>query len=215
MNNSKEQNNHEKCDVTNINEKLNKIIAYNNIPQNELSEHLYLIKKWLKEYNQFEYDNQSLGKFTKYIKKVEEIKIVLNHKLNFCRTKILIDFLELKIRCPSFAKEFRTNFVKYISYVNALIRRILISSKKILEDTSVFNDLVLFNYPYNYSIGTENNYDLFKSNRGIISFGKCFVVEVNTPIFLLWQKKNIPLVLVKLEIKKEIIKNISIYFLRI
>ena len=29
------------------------------------------------------------------------------------------------------------------------------------------------------------------------------------------QKKNIPLVLVKLEIKKEIIKNISIYFLRI
>ena len=92
--------------------------------------------------------------------------------------------------------------------MNALIRRILISSKKILEDTSVFNDLVLFNYPYNYSIGTENNYDLFKSNRGIISFGKCFVVEVNTPIFLLWQKKNIPLVLVKLEIKKEIIKNI-------
>ena len=139
--------------------KLNKIIEYNNIPQNELNEHLYLIKKWLKEYNQFEYDNQSLGKFTKYIKKVEEIKIVLNHKLNFCRTKILIDFLELKIRCPSFAKEFRTNFVKYISYVNALIRRILISSKKILEDTSVFNDLVLFNYPYNYTIDKKNNYE--------------------------------------------------------
>ena len=92
--------------------------------------------------------------------------------------------------------------------MNALIRRILISSKKILEDTSVFNDLVLFNYPYNYTIDKKNNYELFKSNRGIISFGKCFVVEVNTPIFLLWQKKNIPLVLVKLEIKKEIIKNI-------
>ena len=199
MSNSKGQNNHENDEVSNINEKLNKIISYNNISQNELNEHLYLIKKWLKEYNQFEYNNQSLGKFTKFIKKVEEIKIVLNHKLNFCRTKILIDFLELKIRCPSFAKEFRTNFVKYISYVNALIRRILVSSKKILEDTSVFNDLVLFNYPYNYSI---DNFELFKSNRGIISFGKCFVVEVNSPIFLLWAKKEYPACSCEIENKK-------------
>ena len=202
MSNSKEQNNHENDEVSNINEKLNKIISYNNISQNELNEHLYLIKKWLKEYNQFEYNNQSLGKFTKFIKKVEEIKIVLNHKLNFCRTKILIDFLELKIRCPSFAKEFRTNFVKYISYVNALIRRILVSSKKILEDTSVFNDLVLFNYPYNYSIDIKNNFELFKSNRGIISFGKCFVVEVNSPIFLLWAKKEYPACSCEIENKK-------------
>jgi hypothetical protein len=138
-----------------VNDKINKMIAFGNINQNELREHLYLIKKWLKEYNQFEYDNQSLGKFTKYIKKVEEIKIVLNHKLNFCRTKILIDYLELKIRCPSFANEFRSNFIRYISYVNALIRRILISSKKISENTSVFNDLVLFNYPYNYSLDNK------------------------------------------------------------
>ena len=176
-----------------INDKVNKMIAFGNINQNELREHLYLIKKWLKEYNQFEYDNQSLGKFTKYIKKVEEIKIVLNHKLNFCRTKILIDYLELKLRCPSFANEFRANFIRYISYVNALIRRILISSKKISENTSVFNDLVLFNYPYNYSLDNKkNNYELFKSERGIISFEKCFVVEVNTPIFLLWAKKEYP-----------------------
>ena len=176
-----------------VNEKINKMIAFGNINQNELREHLYLIKKWLKEYNQFEYDNQSLGKFTKYIKKVEEIKIVLNHKLNFCRTKILIDYLELKLRCPSFANEFRSNFIRYISYVNALIRRILISSKKISENTSVFNDLVLFNYPYNYSLDNKkNNYELFKSERGIISFEKCFVVEVNTPIFLLWAKKEYP-----------------------
>ena len=154
-----------------VDDKVNKMIAFNNINQNELRDHLYLIKKWLKEYNQFEYDNQSLGKFTKYIKKIEEIKIVLNHKLNFCRTKILINFLELKIRCPSFAKEFRTNFIRYISYVNALIRRILISSKKISENTSVFNDLVLFNYPYNYSLdNNKNNYELFKADRGIISF---------------------------------------------
>ena len=176
-----------------VNEKINKMIAFGNINQNELREHLYLIKKWLKEYNQFEYDNQSLGKFTKYIKKVEEIKIILNHKLNFCRTKILIDYLELKLRCPSFANEFRSNFIRYISYVNALIRRILISSKKISENTSVFNDLVLFNYPYNYSLDNKkNNYELFKSERGIISFEKCFVVEVNTPIFLLWAKKEYP-----------------------
>ena len=176
-----------------VNEKINKMIAFGNINQNELREHLYLIKKWLKEYNQFEYDNQSLGKFTKYIKKVEEIKIVLNHKLNFCRTKILIDYLELKLRCPSFANEFRSNFIRYISYVNALIRRILISSKKISENTSVFNDLVLFNYPYNYSLDNKkNDYELFKSERGIISFEKCFVVEVNTPIFLLWAKKEYP-----------------------
>ena len=176
-----------------VNDKINKMIAFGNINQNELREHLYLIKKWLKEYNQFEYDNQSLGKFTKYIKKVEEIKIVLNHKLNFCRTKILIDYLELKIRCPSFANEFRSNFIRYISYVNALIRRILISSKKISENTSVFNDLVLFNYPYNYSLDNKkNDYELFKSERGIISFEKCFVVEVNTPIFLLWAKKEYP-----------------------
>ena len=176
-----------------VNEKINKMIAFGNINQNELREHLYLIKKWLKEYNQFECDNQSLGKFTKYIKKVEEIKIVLNHKLNFCRTKILIDYLELKLRCPSFANEFRSNFIRYISYVNALIRRILISSKKISENTSVFNDLVLFNYPYNYSLDNKkNNYELFKSERGIISFEKCFVVEVNTPIFLLWAKKEYP-----------------------
>ena len=154
MSKSKDLNQVKAKDNTDINEKINKMIAYSNINQGELREHLNLIKKWLKEYNQFEYDNQSLGKFTKYIKKVEEIKIVLNHKLNFCRTKILIDFLELKLRCPSFAKEFRTNFIKYISYVNALIRRILISSKKILEDTSVFNDLVLFNFPYNYSLNS-------------------------------------------------------------
>ena len=193
MSDSKEQKNNEKVEAKNVNDKLNKMIAYSSINQNELREHLYLIKKWLKEYNQFEYDNQSLGKFTKYIKKVEDIKIVLNHKLNFCHTKILIDFLELKIRCPSFAKEFRINFIKYISYVNALIRRILISSKKILEDTSVFNDLVLFNYPYNYSLdGKKHNYELFKSERGIISFGKCFVVEVNTPIFILWANKEYP-----------------------
>ena len=88
------------------------------------------------------------------------------------------------------------------SFLSSLVNRFTI------PESLNSNDLVLFNYPYNYSIGTENNYDLFKSNRGIISFGKCFVVEVNTPIFLLWQKKNIPLVLVKLEIKKEIIKNI-------
>jgi len=196
MSKSKDLNQVKAKDNTDINEKINKMIAYSNINQSELREHLNLIKKWLKEYNQFEYDNQSLGKFTKYIKKVEEIKIVLNHKLNFCRTKILIDFLELKLRCPSFAKEFRTNFIKYISYVNALIRRILISSKKILEDTSVFNDLVLFNFPYNYSLNSfsnkKNNYKLFKSERGIISFGKCYVVEVNTPIFLLWAKKEYP-----------------------
>ena len=196
MSKSKDLNQAKPKDTTDINEKINKMIAYSNINQSELREHLNLIKKWLKEYNQFEYDNQSLGKFTKYIKKVEEIKIVLNHKLNFCRTKILIDFLELKLRCPSFAKEFRTNFIKYISYVNALIRRILISSKKILEDTSVFNDLVLFNFPYNYSLNSsnnkKNNYELFKSERGIISFGKCYVVEVNSPIFLLWAKKEYP-----------------------
>ena len=196
MSKSKDLNQVKAKDNTDINEKINKMIAYSNINQGELREHLNLIKKWLKEYNQFEYDNQSLGKFTKYIKKLEEIKIVLNHKLNFCRTKILIDFLELKLRCPSFAKEFRTNFIKYISYVNALIRRILISSKKILEDTSVFNDLVLFNFPYNYSLNSfsnkKNNYELFKSERGIISFGKCYVVEVNTPIFLLWAKKEYP-----------------------
>ena len=196
MSNSKDLNQPKPSANKDINEKINKMIAYSNINQSELREHLNLIKTWLKEYNQFEYDNQSLGKFTKYIKKVEEIKIALNHKLNFCRTKILIDFLELKLKCPSFAKEFRTNFIKYISYVNALIRRILISSKKILEDTSVFNDLVLFNFPYNYSLNSfnnkKNNYELFKSERGIISFGKCFVVEVNSPIFLLWAKKEYP-----------------------
>ena len=196
MSNSKDLNQPKPNANKDINEKINKMIAYSNINQSELREHLNLIKTWLKEYNQFEYDNQSLGKFTKYIKKVEEIKIALNHKLNFCRTKILIDFLELKLKCPSFAKEFRTNFIKYISYVNALIRRILISSKKILEDTSVFNDLVLFNFPYNYSLNSfnnkKNNYELFKSERGIISFGKCFVVEVNSPIFLLWAKKEYP-----------------------
>ena len=177
-----------------LNEKLMKIISYKNIHQNELHEHLNLIKKWLKEYNQFEYDNQSIGKFTKYIKKIEEIKIVLNHKLNFCRTKLFIDYLELKIKCPSFANEFRINFIQYITYVNALVRRILISSKKILEDTSVFNDLILFNYPYNYSYNSLSNnyYELLKSNRGIISFSKCFVVKVNSPIFLLWAKKEYP-----------------------
>ena len=177
-----------------LNEKLMKIISYKKIEQNELQEHLNLIKKWLKEYNQFEYDNQSIGKFTKYIKKVEEIKIVLNHKLNFCRIKLFIDYLELKINCPSFANEFRINFIQYISYVNALVRRILISSKKILEDTSVFNDLILFNYPYNYSYDNTNNnyYELLKSSRGIISFSKCFVIKVNSPIFLLWGKKEYP-----------------------
>ena len=177
-----------------LNEKLMKIISYKNIEQNELQEHLNLIKKWLKEYNQFEYDNQSIGKFTKYIKKVEEIKIVLNHKLNFCRTKLFIDYLELKIKCPSFANEFRINFIQYISYINALVRRILISSKKILEDTSVFNDLILFNYPYNYSYNNSSNnyYELLKSSRGIISFSKCFVVKVNSPIFFLWAKKEYP-----------------------
>ena len=180
--------------MNDINEKLNKIIAYKNINQVELREHLSLIKKWLREYNQFEYDNQSLGKFTKYIKKVEEIKIVLNHKLNFCRTKILIDYIELKNSCPSFANEFKNNFIKYISYVNALVRRILISSKKILEDTSVFNDLILFNFPYNFSTYNEKNnyYELIKSGKGIISFSKCFVVAVNAPIFLLWAKKEYP-----------------------
>ncbi len=188
---SKENKENNKSD---LNEKLKKIISYKNIEENELQEHLYLIKKWLKDYNQFEYDNQSIGKFTKYIKKVEEIKIVLNHKLNFCRIKLYIDYLELKINCPSFANEFRTNFIQYISYVNALVRRILISSKKILEDTSVFNDLILFNYPYNYSFNNANNnyYELLKSNRGIISFSKCFIIKVNAPIFLLWAKKEYP-----------------------
>ena len=177
-----------------FNEKIIKIISYKNIDKNELQEHLNLIKKWIKKYNQFEYDNQSIGKFTKYIKKVEEIKIVLNHKLNFCRAKLFIDFLELKIKCPSFANEFRTNFIQYISYVNALVRRILISSKKILEDTSVFNELILFNFPYNYSYNNFNHnyYELLKSKRGIISFSKCYVIKVNSPIFLLWGKKEYP-----------------------
>ena len=192
-----------------FNEKLKKIISYKNIEQNELQEHLILIKKWLKEYNQFEYDNQSIGKFTKYIKKVEEIKIVLNHKLNFCRIKLFIDYLELKIKCPSFANEFRLNFIQYISYVNALVRRILISSKKILEDTSVFNDLILFNYPYNYSYNNINNnyYELLKLNRGIISFSKCFIIKVNSPIFLLWAKKEYPSCSCESKSEQKIISN--------
>ena len=45
MNNSKEQTNIEKDEANNVNEKLNKMISYNNINQNELREHLNLIKK--------------------------------------------------------------------------------------------------------------------------------------------------------------------------
>ena len=176
-------------------QQLVKILSYKKIPENELQEHLSLIKKWLKEYNQFECDNQSIGKFTKFIKKIDEIKIILDHKLNFCRTKLFIDYFELDIKCPSFAREFRINFIQYISYVNNIVRRILISSKKISENTSVFNDLILFNYPYNFSNDTTNNnnyYDLLNSNKGIISFSKCYVIKVNEPIFLLWAKKEYP-----------------------
>ena len=101
-------------------------------------------------YNTFEFDNQSAGKLSRLKLNVEDINIILNHKINFSRVKLFIDYLELENKCPNFAKEFKLNFINYQKYVKKLTKQILISSKKIKEDTVLFNDILLINYPYIY-----------------------------------------------------------------
>ena len=110
--------------------KLFQALKYLNINQEELETHLQLIKKWLVRYNTFEFDNQSAGKLSRLKLNVEDINIILNHKINFSRVKIFIDYLELENKCPNFAKEFKLNFINYQKYVKKITKQILISSKK-------------------------------------------------------------------------------------
>ena len=48
-----------------------------------------------------------------------------------------------------------------------------LSSKKIKEDTVLFNDILLINYPYIYGkINHDEILEIINLNEGIISFGK-------------------------------------------
>ena len=173
--------------------KLFQALKYLNINQEELETHLQLIKKWLVRYNTFEFDNQSAGKLSRLKLNVEDINIILNHKINFSRVKIFIDYLELENKCPNFAKEFKLNFINYQKYVKKITKQILISSKKIKEDTVLFNDILLINYPYIYGKITHDDLlEIINLNEGIISFGKCYVIKVNESTNLLWSKKIFP-----------------------
>ena len=173
--------------------KLLQALKYSNINQDELENHLQLIKKWLIRYNSFELDNQSAGKLSRLKLNVEDINIILNHKINFTRVKLFIDYLELENKCPNFAFEFKFHFINYQKYVKLLIRKILISSKKIKDDTVLFNDILLLNYPFiNGKITHDDILEIIHRKEGIISFGKCYVIKVNESTNLLWSKKIFP-----------------------
>lgn len=164
-------------------------IKFNDIPESELEIHLKLIKQWLVKYNSFEFDNQSAGKLSSL--KLDDINIVLNHKTNFTRIKLFVDYLELYSLCPNFAISLRKQFTKYYKYVTFLTRKILLTSKKIKDDTSVFTDFIILNYPFIYDILSKENVVSLaqKKYNYIVSFGKCHVINVQQPIFLLWSKK--------------------------
>lgn len=165
------------------------VIKFNDIPESELEIHLKLIKQWLVKYNSFDFDNQSAGKLSSL--KLDNINIVLNHKTNFTRIKLFVDYLELDSLCPNFAVSLRKQFTKYYKYVTFLTRKILLTSKKIKDDTSVFTDFIILNYPFIYDrLSKEDVLSLAqKKYNYIVSFGKCYVVNVQPPIFLLWSKK--------------------------
>ena len=157
----------------------------------ELEAHLKIIKSTLVKYNTFDYDNQSASKLTSL--NLSDINIILNHKTNFTRVKLFIDYLELETTCPNVANAFRNKFIKYYNYTNYLTRKILLSSKKIKEDTSVFSDFILLNYPYTFTTLTKTDIlKIAKKKSGVLSFSKCHVIKVGTPFFLLWCKKIYP-----------------------
>ena len=165
---------------------------FKNISEPELETHLKLVKQWLVKYNTFDCDNQSTSKLTAL--HLDDIKIILNHKKNFARIKLYVDFLELEQYCPNFALSLKRTFCKYYKYLNFLTKKILITSKKIKEDTSVFSDFILLNYPF---IQNSLSQPFFvklinKTKSGILSFSKCYVIKVNAPIYLLWCKKVYP-----------------------
>ena len=162
---------------------------YNDISDAELEAHLKLIKQCLVKYNVFDFDNQSAAKLSSL--QLEDINIVLNHKTNFTRIKLFIDYMELDALCPEFAVSLRRQFTKYYKYVTFLTRKILLTSKKIKEDTSVFTDYILFNYFFIYSNITSSDIISLAKKKvsSIVSFAKCHVVNVKPPLFLLWGKK--------------------------
>ncbi|MCQ2817757.1 MAG: hypothetical protein MJ252_10875 [archaeon] len=164
---------------------------YENIPEGELSTHITLIKKWMIKNNNFNNPNQSLSKLTDL--KMDDLNIILNHKTNYSRTKLLIDYLELQLNCPNFAIALRENFVKYSTYLNSIARKILITSGKIKEDSSMFIDFVLLNYPFVINqMSSKEMLNLMQKPSGIVSFSNCTVIKTDNPIFLLWSKKVYP-----------------------
>ena len=176
--------------IKNINETKTNLLKFKNISLNELESHLKMLKNILIKFNTFDYDNSSFGKLSKLKMKFEDIQIILNNKTNFTRIKIYLDYFELEKISKNFIKEIKNNFFSYFKYLNKITRKILFASKKIKNDTAVFIDFLLLNYPF--ISGKIKKFDfeyLLNKKKGIFSFSKCSVIKINSPKFFLWSKK--------------------------
>ena len=179
--------------IKNLNETKTNLLKFKNISLNELESHLKMLKNILIKFNTFDYDNSSFGKLSKLKMKFEDIQIILNNKTNFTRIKIYLDYFELEKISKNFVKEIKKNFFSYFKYLNKITRKILFASKKIKNDTAVFTDFLLLNYPFISGKIKKCDFEyLLNKKKGIFSFSKCSVIKINSPKFFLWSKKIYP-----------------------
>ena len=188
-----EENLNKNVPIKNLNETKTNLLKFKNISLNELESHLKMLKNILIKFNTFDYDNSSFGKLSKLKMKFEDIQIILNNKTNFTRIKIYLDYFELEKISKNFVLEIKKNFFSYFKYLNKITRKILFASKKIKNDTAVFTDFLLLNYPFISGKIKKCDFEyLLNKKKGIFSFSKCSVIKINSPKFFLWSKKIYP-----------------------
>lgn len=144
-----------------------------------------IVRKWLQLYNKFDDEN---------IISHQEI-IFHDTRRNFSRLKIFVDFLELSLKCPNISSSILEDFVKFAKFLQNVTKRILITSKKIKPETTIFTDLILLNYPELISKMNISNFQkllkISSKRGGVVGFSKAFVMKVKSPTYLLWSKKII------------------------
>ena len=146
---------------------------------------LKLLKSWLVKYSNLDTSLQ-IGANC-------EEDLIMNKKSNFARVKIFVDYFELSLKCLQLTNSMENNFIKFSKFVQNLTKKVLLASKRINAETTLFTDIILVNYPKIIEKLNSNIFHkLIQSNSKsgqIFAFKKAFVIKLKPPTFLLWSKK--------------------------
>jgi hypothetical protein len=160
-------------------------LKFGNADEKETDLFIKMVRRWLQLHNKLDEENKISN---------EEI-IFYDARRNFTRLKIFVDFLELSLTCPNISNSMLEDFVKFAKFLQNVTKRILVASKKIKQETTIFTDLILLNYPELISkMNVPSFQKLLKispKRGGVIGFSKAFVLKVKPPTYLLWSKKII------------------------